>query len=131
MPLEEARADFPEFLAGLTEAHRQTQRCAFCWHSRLEETARRAASEQYNYFTTTLLASTHQDHEAITELGRELGQKHRVEFWYEDFRKTSPAARELSRKLGLYHQSYCGCVYSEWERRGVIPTPKAPPKKKG
>lgn len=42
-----------------------SHRCAYCYHHRLEETARYAAEHGYKAFTSTLLASLYQDHDGI------------------------------------------------------------------
>ena len=40
-------------------------RCAYCYRVRMEETARYAAENGYDSFTTSLLISPYQNHEAI------------------------------------------------------------------
>jgi hypothetical protein len=52
----------------------------------------------------------------ITSLGNSLAREYNVEFYYEDFRKGWKEGIETSRKLGMYRQQYCGCIYSEKER---------------
>ena len=42
-----------------------SHRCAYCYTSRLEETARYAAENGFTHFSTTLLVSPYQDHEGI------------------------------------------------------------------
>lgn len=39
-----------------------------------------------------------------------------MEFYYEDFRPGWQEGIEISRRLALYRQSYCGCIFSEEER---------------
>ena len=39
-----------------------------------------------------------------------------ISFYYEDFRIGWQDGINLSKELGLYRQSYCGCVFSEEER---------------
>ena len=43
-------------------------------------------------------------------------KKHSVQFYFEDFRPGWKQGVELSKKLGLYRQKYCGCIYSEMEK---------------
>ena len=116
IPLIVEEADFSGFLAGLVKAQRDGKRCLFCWQQRLEKTALVAKKGGYDGFTTTLLASSHQDHQALKELGLEIGGRTGILFVYRDFRLGGKEARSESRRLGLYHQNYCGCLYSEWER---------------
>ena len=39
-----------------------------------------------------------------------------IEFLYADLRKRYSESRHMTKKLNLYRQQYCGCLYSEWER---------------
>ena len=48
-----------------------SHRCAYCYHHRLEETARYAAEHGYKAFTSTLLASLYQDHDGIRAAAEE------------------------------------------------------------
>jgi predicted adenine nucleotide alpha hydrolase (AANH) superfamily ATPase len=43
-----------------------------------------------------------------------------IEFAYADLRKRYSESRHRTKSLGLYRQEYCGCVYSEAERYGII-----------
>jgi predicted adenine nucleotide alpha hydrolase (AANH) superfamily ATPase len=95
---------------------REDKRCPYCYHRRLEATARAAKKGQFDSFTTTLLHSKHQNHELIREMGESLGQRYGIRFTYEDFRLGWKEGIEVSKKLGLYRQQYCGCIYSEKER---------------
>ncbi|MBN2706021.1 MAG: epoxyqueuosine reductase QueH [Deltaproteobacteria bacterium] len=97
-------------------AFRETRRCLFCYHDRLEKTARIAHKSGYDAYTTTLLYSKFQQHDKIAELGREIGHRYGVEFYYEDFRAGWRAGIEISKARGMYRQQYCGCIYSEGER---------------
>jgi hypothetical protein len=98
----------------------ESNRCPDCYRLRLEKTARIAHEKGFDSFTTTLLISPHQEHDLIRSLGEELGKKHGVGFYYEDFRPGFRESHRISRELSLYHQGYCGCVFSEWERYGKV-----------
>ena len=91
-------------------------RCAYCYRVRMEETARYAAENGYDSFTTSLLISPYQRHEAIAAVAREMGEKYGVEFLYRDFRPNFRAGNQRARELGFYMQKYCGCVFSEQDR---------------
>ena len=39
-----------------------------------------------------------------------------MSFLYKDFREGWKEGQSESRRLGLYRQSYCGCIFSEHER---------------
>ena len=83
---------------------------------RLEETAKKASLAGYEAFSTTLLYSRYQKHEAIREKCEQLARAHGIEFYYEDFRTGWQEGIDKSKEMGLYRQPYCGCVYSEQER---------------
>ena len=91
-------------------------RCERCYETRLGRTARYAGENGFDAFTSTLLASTHQDHEKIREIAEKSAQESGVQFLYMDFRKGKKEAYEISRELDLYRQGYCGCIFSEEER---------------
>ena len=57
-----------------------SHRCAYCYHHRLEETARYAAEHGYKAFTSTLLASLYQDHDGIRAAAEEYARQYGVEF---------------------------------------------------
>lgn len=95
---------------------REENRCAYCYHRRLEATARMARRGKFDAFTTTLLQSKHQNHGMIKEIGEALGKKLGIPFYYEDFRSGWKEGIEISKEMGLYRQHYCGCIYSEKER---------------
>lgn len=96
------------------------ERCGDCFRLRLSKTAEVAGEKGFSAFTTTLLISPYQKHELLKEIGEEIATEQGVKFYYEDFRTGFRESHRLSRELNLYHQKYCGCVYSEWERYGKI-----------
>jgi predicted adenine nucleotide alpha hydrolase (AANH) superfamily ATPase len=91
-------------------------RCPACWRMRLDHAAARAAALGFPAFTSSLLYSRYQDHDAIRLLGRDLAARHGLAFYYQDFREFWDEGVELSKKWQLYRQPYCGCVQSELER---------------
>jgi len=97
-------------------AFRENERCAFCYYDRLRCTALVAKRGKFDYFTSTLLYSKFQQHEEIRSTGISVGKSIGVPFLYEDFRTGWKDGIEASKKLQMYRQSYCGCIYSEKER---------------
>jgi predicted adenine nucleotide alpha hydrolase (AANH) superfamily ATPase len=91
-------------------------RCETCYRLRMDETARRAAEEGFEAFTTTLLISPYQNHELLIATAEAAAKKHGVTFLYRDFRPTFREGQQKARELELYMQKYCGCVFSEEER---------------
>jgi len=98
----------------------ERDRCIDCYRMRMTKTAEVGGQKGFDYFTTTLLISPYQNHEIIIGLGEELGMALNTSFYYEDFRTGFRESHRISREMGLYHQGYCGCVYSEWERYGKV-----------
>lgn len=91
-------------------------RCAYCYRTRLEQTARYAHEHGYDSFCTTLLISPYQNHALLCATGEALAQEYGVSFFYEDFRPLFQAGQEYARVQGMYMQKYCGCIFSEEER---------------
>jgi len=91
-------------------------RCERCYDMRLRAAARRAAEMGCDGFTSTLLISLHQDHERIRALGEAAAAREGIAFHYTDFRPLFEESHEEASKLTLYSQSYCGCIFSEYER---------------
>jgi len=97
-------------------AFREAERCNYCYHDRLRSTALLARSGKFDYFSSTLLYSKHQNHELIRSMGESIGKTVGVPFFYRDYREGWKEGIEYSKQMGLYRQQYCGCVYSEKER---------------
>ena len=89
-------------------------RCVkYCYRVRLEQTARYAKEHGYDTFSTTLLISPYQNHNALKKIGEEMAEKYGLNFLYRDFRPGFREGQAEARELGLYMQKYCGCVFSE------------------
>ncbi len=97
-------------------AFREADRCTYCYHERLQSTALIAKRSKFDYFTSTLLYSKHQKHDLIKSIGESIGGSVGVPFFYRDFRKGWKEGIEASKRIGMYRQQYCGCIYSEKER---------------
>lgn len=95
---------------------RESDRCRYCYRSRMAKVARMAKSGKFDGFTTTLLYSKFQNHEMIKSIGENLANEFRIKFYYHDFRKGWTEGIKISKDRGMYRQSYCGCIYSEKER---------------
>ncbi len=95
---------------------REANRCAFCYYERLNAAAILAKKNGFDSFTTTLLYSIYQKHDMIKEIGESAGKSAGIPFFYQDFRKGWREGVDESKRLGLYRQKYCGCIYSEKER---------------
>jgi len=97
-------------------AFRESERCNYCYHDRLRSTALLARRGKFDYFSSTLLYSKHQQHDLIRTMGASIGKSVGVPFLYQDYREGWKEGIECSKQMGLYRQHYCGCIYSEKER---------------
>lgn len=95
---------------------RESDRCSYCYHERLRATALVAKHGKFDYFSTTLLYSKYQKHDTIKSMGVSIASSIGVPFYYHDFREGWKDGMEESKRIGLYRQQYCGCIYSEKER---------------
>lgn len=91
-------------------------RCEFCYRTRMEATARYAAQNGFDSFSTTLLISPYQNQELLVQAARQEAEKAGVAFLYRDFRPLFRQGQARARALEVYMQKYCGCVFSEEER---------------
>ena len=96
--------------------YRESNRCEQCYFDRLHSAALIAKRGKFDYFSTTLLYSKFQRHEVIKEMGHAIGKETGISFYYHDFREYWKIGIEESKRLDLYRQQYCGCIYSEKER---------------
>jgi len=108
-------APFLEAARGLEQEREGGARCTQCFILRLEETARQAAAQGYDYFGTTLTVSPHKDAPRINQIGQALGEKYGVAWLPSDFKKKEGFKRStiLSKEYDLYRQDYCGCEFSK------------------
>ena len=111
-------SEFYERIKGLEGLPERSNRCKICYELRLEETAKYASANGYDYFTTTLSISPHKNAEWINQIGEELETRYGVKFLNSDFKKQGGYLRsiELSNKYNLYRQDYCGCQYSKKQK---------------
>ena len=94
------------------------QRCWECYRVRLERTARRASERGFDGFTSSLLVSMRQDHEAIRRIGEDVARRSGVQWVYRDWRALYEESVRVAKRMSLYRQQYCGCIWSEYERYG-------------
>lgn len=107
-----------EYMDAITGLEREPEggaRCAVCFQLRLEETARVAAAEKFDFFGTTLTVSPHKNAALLNELGETLSAQYGVKWLPSDFKKRNGYLRsiQLSRQYGIYRQEYCGCGLPE------------------
>lgn len=108
---------FDAMAAGYEAEPEGGSRCTRCFALRIEETARRAAREGFEYYCTTLSVSPHKDAQRINALGEHFAQAYGLKWLPSDFKKRGGYQRSiaLSREWELYRQDYCGCLFSKSE----------------
>ena len=113
---------FLEASKGLEKLPEGGERCFKCYRLRLEETAIIAKKCGFDFFTTTLSISPHKNAQVLNEIGRELAEKHEINYLFSDFKKKNGYKRscELSAVYNLYRQDYCGCVFSKAHRHNTV-----------
>ncbi|MDD4837106.1 MAG: epoxyqueuosine reductase QueH, partial [Dethiosulfovibrio sp.] len=96
-------------------------RCLMCFRLQLEAVAAAAVARGIGLMTTTLTISPHKDPEVINSIGREIAGDAGISWIDRVWRKRDGFRRSLEecRRLGLYRQSYCGCIYSLMNRDDV------------
>lgn len=106
---------YEEVISGLEHEKEGGSRCKKCYFLRLEETAKCAKDNNFDYFSTTLSISPYKNAQVLNEIGKELSDKYGISYLYSDFKKKNGYKRsiELSAIFKLYRQDYCGCVYSQ------------------
>lgn len=114
-----------EFCRAVHGHEQVPERCIRCYRMRLQQTARAAREAGCTVFTTTLVTSRHQDHRLIRSAGEEAAGQERLFFLYRDAR-SDEADPDLVKML--YRQSYCGCVFSEYDRYQGTVTHLWPPR---
>lgn len=107
-------AVFEEMIKGLENEKEGGARCFKCYRLRLEESAKYAKDNDFDYFTTTLTISPYKNAQKLNEIGKELSDIYGIKYLFSDFKKKNGYKRsiELSHEYNLYRQDYCGCVYS-------------------
>ncbi|MDO4939423.1 MAG: epoxyqueuosine reductase QueH [Lachnospiraceae bacterium] len=111
----------PERFHNLVKGHEDDtegeERCGICFAMRLDETAKYAADNGFDYFTTTLSISPLKNAQRLCDIGENAAKKYGTNYLPGDYKKKGGFQRsiELSKKYGLYRQNYCGCSYSQKE----------------
>jgi epoxyqueuosine reductase len=103
-----------ECVSGLEDAPEGGARCEFCFAHRLANAAQYAQANRFTRLACTLTVGPRKNALLINTLGSALATAQGLRFVEADFRKQGGFLRsvELSRELGIYRQTYCGCAYS-------------------
>ncbi|MDR0600376.1 MAG: epoxyqueuosine reductase QueH [Treponema sp.] len=101
---------------GPAEGFSREARCPRCYRSRMERTVAAARAGGFDAFCSTLFISPYQDHELLRKTAEAAAERYGVRLFYRDFRPGFRRGQGEARRLGLYAQKYCGCLFSEEER---------------
>ncbi|OGP76178.1 MAG: hypothetical protein A2Z13_04445 [Deltaproteobacteria bacterium RBG_16_64_85] len=131
--------EWEEAVRGFEGEPEKGLRCETCIRMRLRRTAEEAKRLGIPAFCTVLTVSPKKDAAMVNRAGREEGERVGVFFVEADMKKNDGFRKsvEISKKLGIYRQNYCGCRYSagrghssryQAQRSGVSPV-ECPPLK--
>ncbi|MCX6003466.1 MAG: epoxyqueuosine reductase QueH, partial [Chloroflexi bacterium] len=86
------------------------KRCEVCFRIRLQRTFQYMQEHGFDAFTTTLTVGPQKSSALINRIGQEIGGDR---FLVRDFKKQNGFlnANEFAKRLGIYRQNYCGCIY--------------------
>lgn len=107
--------NYTKQISVLKEEPEGGKRCYLCYRMRMEETFRYAQKHHYDYCTTVMSISNRKNADWLNEIGEQLEKEYPgVIYLHADFKKGDGITKNdlLNRELGLYHQDYCGCIYS-------------------
>ena len=106
--------DYYSRIGGLEGEREGGARCEVCFRVRLEEAAKIAAVEGYDYFCSTLTLSRHKNAVLINAIGEELAERTGAKWLPSEFKKRGRELRstQLCSQYGIYRQNYCGCEFS-------------------
>jgi len=106
--------EWEEAVRGLEEEPEKGRRCEACIRIRLRRTAEEAKQQGIPAFCTVLTVSPKKDAAMVNRIGREEGERAGVFYLEADMKKNDGFRKsvEISKKLGIYRQGYCGCRYS-------------------
>ena len=111
------KKDWFHAVKGLEQEPENGNRCKICFELRLKETVKFAKENGFTHFSTTLNLSPYKDIIFINKLSNQLAQENNLQYLEFNFDKQERfellhKAMKLAHSLNLYHQKYCGCLYS-------------------
>lgn len=111
-------SEWEEAVRGLEGEPEKGRRCQACIRVRLGRTAEEAKRLGIPSFCTVLTVSPRKDAAMVNRVGREEGERAGVLFIEADMKKNDGFRKsvEISKKLGIYRQDYCGCPPSLEEK---------------
>lgn len=92
------------------------RRCVICYALRMKETFEYAERMGYDYCTTVMSISNRKNADYINIIGEKLQKRYTgTTYLYADFKKGDGITfnERMNKELNLYHQNYCGCIFSK------------------
>lgn len=107
--------DYKDIVDNIEQIKEGGARCSKCFYLRLENTAKKALENNFDYFGTTLTVSPHKNSQIINKIGEDISNKLNIKYIYGDFKKNDGYKKsiEFAREYDLYRQDYCGCLYGK------------------
>ena len=118
--LVEGPYDIHAFLKTILNHPGEPSRCRDCYWIRLVKLEEMAEQMNIPNVSTTLLYSIYQKHDLLKEMASKFIQKRT--FLYEDFRNQFRKGIQIAKERNYYRQSYCGCLFSNYDRYQKKPT---------
>lgn len=108
--------DYPyeSFLEDTIKNPNEPGRCHVCYTTRLKKLKQVADQLGFQLSTTSLLYSIYQKHDLLLSIASTLFEKDR--FLPFDFRAEFWSGVTEAKNRSYYRQSYCGCIFSNFER---------------
>jgi hypothetical protein len=109
--------------AGMQSEPQRGRRCAECFSLRLERAAEFARRKGLAVLACTLGISRWKDLSQVDSAGQAAASSgDGVQYWPRNWRKAGGSQRmyEIAKAEFFYMQDYCGCVFSQADRR-VVP----------
>lgn len=102
-------------IAGGENEPERGARCLVCYRDRLDKTAKIAAKQKFDYFSTSLLVSPYKDVVALNKIAKEEAAKYHSTFLERDFQANDiyNKSQVLAKELGFYRQKFCGCEFTK------------------
>lgn len=99
---------------GLEAEPERGKRCSVCFFMRLFETAKYAAANNFDAFTTSLAMSRFKDANQITKAGVQAAALNKIEYFQRNWRAQNGVqeANKVALAENFYRQRYCGCIFT-------------------
>jgi UDP-GlcNAc:undecaprenyl-phosphate/decaprenyl-phosphate GlcNAc-1-phosphate transferase len=102
-------------IKGREEDKERGKRCLICYTDRLEKTAKLAKKLNFDFFTSSLLASPYKDKKAIDRISMKVAKIYGVDYLKFDWSANQiwQKSMQLAKSENWYRQNFCGCFFSQ------------------